>query len=191
MPYVDYIPLAWQSLQDDRCGERLTSIRITVSDEEIAGLQDSCGDTLDSILNKIRPAFLDRFTSVSKCISCQTQTATQMVNTIAFHPQSPDGPVIVDYTPFAVCDSTTCVHAATRRAHAYRMEITATFTEMADSESEVCDNCNVVQNVSIHGRLKRCARCKVKMYCSKKCQREHWNKTHKHFCKSVGDCEQG
>ena len=71
------------------------------------------------------------------------------------------------------------------------MEITATVSEMADSESEVCDNCNVVQNVSIHGRLKRCARCKVKMYCSKKCQREHWNKTHKHFCKSVGDCEQG
>ena len=112
-----------------------------------------------------------------------------MINTVAFHPdpQAPVGPTMVDSTPFAVCDSTFCIHHATRTAHSHRNKLSAADPSFAGVEFEVCDNYNVVQNVnvSIHGRLKRCAQCKVKMYCSKKCQREHWRKTHKYFCESV------
>lgn len=34
-------------------------------------------------------------------------------------------------------------------------------------------------------RLMRCARCQMKWYCSKTCQREHWKLGHKLYCVQV------
>jgi hypothetical protein len=185
-PNVDlnYVPLLWKSLDDDRVSEVPTPIIVSVTNEELKALRAVNHGVLDDILtNKIRPAFLQQQQCI--CIACQTQQASSMINTIAFYPQAPEGPTIVDSTPFAVCDSTTCIHRATRRAHSHRSEISSAGPGFADVESEVCDNCNGIQKVSIHGRLKQCAQCKAKLYCSKKCQTEHWYKTHKYFCKSV------
>ena len=179
---VNYVPLLWRSLDDDQIREDPSPIIISVTTEELRALLAADHGVLDEILmNKIRPAFLQQQRCI--CIACQTQSASRMVNTIAFHPYAPEGPTIVDSTPFAVCDSTVCSNHATRRAHSYRIEIAAADLGFADVGSEVCDNCNVVQNVSVHGRLKRCARCKAKLYCSKECQIEHWRETHKYFCK--------
>ena len=177
-----YVPLLWKSLHEDQMSEDPTDpIVVSVTNEELNALLAFDHGVLDDILrDKIRPAFLQQ----RICIACQTQQASLMINTIAFHPQAPEGPTFVDATPFAVCDSTTCIHRATRRAHSYRIEISAADPDFARAESEVCDNCNAIQNVSVHGRLKRCARCKAMSYCSKKCQIEHWHKTHKNFCKS-------
>ena len=179
---IRYVPLLWRSLDDDQIREDPSPIIISVTTEELRALLAADNGVLNDILmNKIRPAFLHQQRCI--CIACQTQSASRMVNTIAFHPYAPEGPTIVDSTPFAVCDSTVCSNHATRRAHSYRIEIAAADLGFADVESEVCDNCNVVQNVSVHGRLKRCARCKAKLYCSKECQIEHWRETHKYFCK--------
>ena len=176
-----YVPLLWKSLHEDQMSEDPTPIVVSVTNEELNALLAFDQGVLDVILrDKIRPAFLQQ----RICIACQTQQASSMINTIAFHPQAPEGPTFVDTTPFAVCDSTTCIHRATRRAHSYRIETAAADPDLARAESEVCDNCNAIQNVSVHGRLKRCARCKAMSYCSKKCQIEHWHKTHKNFCTS-------
>ena len=176
-----YVPLLWKSLHEDQMSEDPTPIIVSVTNEELNALLAVDHGVLDDILrDKIRPALLQQ----RICIACQTQQASSMINTIAFYPQAPEGPTFVDSTPFAVCDSTTCIHRATRRAHSYRNGIAAADPDFADVESEVCDNCNAIQNVSVHGRLKRCARCKAMSYCSKKCQVEHWHKTHKNFCKS-------
>lgn len=176
-----YVPLLWKSLHEDQMSEDPTPIIVSVTNEELNALLAVDHGVLDDILrDKIRPALLQQ----RICIACQTQQASSMINTIAFYPQAPEGPTFVDSTPFAVCDSTTCIHRATRRAHSYRNGIAAADPDFADVESEVCDNCNAIQNVSVHGRLKRCARCKAMSYCSKKCQIEHWHKTHKNFCKS-------
>ena len=176
-----YVPLLWKSLHEDQMSEDPTPIVVSVTNEELNALLAFDQGVLDDILrDKIRPAFLQQ----RICIACQTQQASSMINTIAFHLQAPEGPTFVDATPFAVCDSTTCIHHATRRAHSYRIEIAAADPDLARAESEVCDNCNAIQNVSVHGRLKRCARCKAMSYCSKKCQIEHWHKTHKNFCTS-------
>lgn len=40
----------------------------------------------------------------------------------------------------------------------------------------MCDICG-----ELKAHLKRCSQCKKKWYCSKKCQREDWNK-HKKIC---------
>ena len=179
---IHYVPLLWRFLDDDQIREDPSPNIISVTNEELRALLAADHGVLDDLLrNKIRPAFLQQQRCI--CIACQTQPASLMINTIAFHPQAPEGPTIVDSTPFAVCESTACILRATRRAHSYRSVIAAADPGFADVESEVCDNCNVVQNVSVHGRLKRCARCKAKLYCSKECQIEHWRETHKYFCK--------
>ena len=179
---IRYVPLLWRSLDDDQIREDPSPNIISVTNEELRALLAADHGVLDDILrNKIRPAFLQQQRCI--CIACQTQPASLMINTIAFHPQASEGPTLVDSAPFAVCESAACVLRVTRRAHSYRSVIAAD-PGFADVESEVCDNCNVVRNVSVHGRLKRCARCKAKLYCSKECQIEHWRETHKYFCKS-------
>ena len=179
---LHYVPLLWKSLNEDQISEDPTPIVVSITNEELEALLALNHGVLDDILtNRIRPVLLQQ---QCICIACQTKKSSSMITTIAFYPQAPEGPTFVDATPFAVCDSTTCIHRATRRAHLYRSEISAAGPGLADVESEVCDNCNAIQNVSVHGRLKRCARCKAMSYCSKKCQIEHWHKTHKYFCKS-------
>ena len=113
-----------------------TPIIVSVTNEELNALLAVDHGVLDDILrDKIRPALLQQ----RICIACQTQQASSMINTIAFHPYAPEGPTIVDATPFAVCDSTTCINRATRRALSYRSEISG------QEESEVCDNCNGIK----------------------------------------------
>jgi len=46
---------------------------------------------------------------------------------------------------------------------------------MAPGSNEICENCLSKEN------LGRCAGCKVVRYCSKTCQKAHWNE-HKPFC---------
>lgn len=88
---------------------------------------------------------------------------------------------------FPVCDSNDCSHRASRRANKYRMNTTAAVPEIADTEMEMCNNCKVTKFVSVDGRMKRCSRCKAKLYCSKECQIQDWKNGHKHYCKSVTD----
>ena len=113
---VNYVPFLWRSLNDARViSEDPTPIVISISGKEFAELLFAAdGGVLEGIVrNKIRPAFIKKGWI---CIACQTKQASSMINTIAFRPQAPEGPTIVDATPFAVCDSTTCIHRATRRA---------------------------------------------------------------------------
>lgn len=35
------------------------------------------------------------------------------------------------------------------------------------------------------GEFKKCARCRIVRYCSRKCQKKHWKEIHKHQCKSI------
>jgi len=48
---------------------------------------------------------------------------------------------------------------------------------LSDSEIQ-CANCNEI----LESNLKKCSRCKLKYYCSRKCQTKHWKK-HKIKCK--------
>ena len=61
-----------------------------------------------------------------------------MINTIAFRPQAPEGPTIVDATPFAVCDSTTCIHRATRRAKSLVSDAAELCKRGQCSEGDAC-----------------------------------------------------
>jgi len=101
-----------------------TPLIVSVTNEELKALLAVDHGALDNILkNKIHPTFLQQ--KKHTCIACKTQPALMMINTVAFHPQAPEGPAIVDSTPFAVCDSTFCIHHATRTAHSHRNKLSA------------------------------------------------------------------
>lgn len=159
------------------------TLHISLTNDEFAGNMHA--DGLERILKtKIHPAFIAR-TSPCMCIVCQSRPSTRMVNTISWHKDAPDGPTVVDHTPFPICDSADCNSNATRIAHEYRHMAASEAPSMAEAECEMCENCKVMKYVSESGRMKRCARCKVKLYCSKQCQKEHWKNGHKLHCKSV------
>ena len=58
-------------------------------------------------------------------------------------------------------------------------EMTETFVWQA------CTNCCVYawENTEDPATLQRCSRCKVVLYCGLSCQKEHWVKVHKAYCK--------
>ena len=49
---------------------------------------------------------------------------------------------------------------------------------------EVCSYCGAD---AAKGQMKRCARCKVTMYCDANCQKLDWKETHKHVCREPED----
>jgi mitochondrial splicing suppressor protein 51 len=53
----------------------------------------------------------------------------------------------------------------------------------SEPKGRVCDNCGKQEpsNPSPEQTLKRCARCRTSIYCSRSCQRVHW-KSHKRNC---------
>ena len=131
-----YVPLLWKSLHEDQMSEDPTDpIVVSVTNEELNALLAFDQGVLDDILrDKIRPAFLQQ----RICIACQTQQASSMINTIAFYPQAPEGPTFVDSTPFAVCDSTTCIHRATRRAKSLVSDAAELCKRGQCSEGDAC-----------------------------------------------------
>jgi hypothetical protein len=52
------------------------------------------------------------------------------------------------------------------------------------SDTAECTNCGVVQTDC---SLMNCSRCKLTMYCSKSCQKQHWRQGHKRFCLTEGE----
>eukprot|EP00956_Cyclotella_meneghiniana_P031580 scaffold83296_cov58-Cyclotella_meneghiniana.AAC.2 len=155
----------------------LTNIEFAENIHAVAGL--------DRIMKtKIHPAFIAR-TSPCMCIVCQRRPSTRMINTITLHNDAPGGPTIVDHTPFPICESADCNSNASRVAHEYRRMAASEVPSMAQAECEKCENCKIIKYVSESGRMKRCARCKARLYCSKQCQKEDWKNGHKLHCKSV------
>ena len=50
-----------------------------------------------------------------------------------------------------------------------------------------CSNtdCETRDRIDREANLKTCSGCKGAKYCSTKCQKVHWEKTHKHMCKNL------
>jgi len=47
----------------------------------------------------------------------------------------------------------------------------------------ICENCKIFQEEE--NEFKKCSRCNLVLYCSKKCQRIHWKQTHKFECEKI------
>ena len=176
MPNINYEALCWKSLDGTQADQSLViSYEIPVTRAELRSILDTniatSSEGLSGLLKqKIHSAFLG---TGRPCISCNGH-ATGMVNTISLHQEAPGGPTLVDHTPFPVCHSPGCIQRASRVAHEYRRYVSENNSMAAQCEVEVCDNCQVVRNVVENGRMKRCGRCKGKIYCSKQCQIEAW-----------------
>ena len=162
------------------------TLDIPLSSVDLAGLRNA-STAAKIIQEKIRPmlyAYLAR--TPYNCIVCQNQRATRMISNFATHIDSLEGPVIVDYTPYPICESSQCNFEASRRAHEFRRQASRQMPGgLGAAEAEMCDNCQKVQKVHEHGRMKRCSRCKAKLYCSKECQVDHWKKGHKLNCQKA------
>lgn len=187
MPYIKYIA--------PKLGPNGVTLDIPLSNKDLAGLRNR--STLNGIIeHKVRP-FLFAYVIRAQypCVVCQKLQATRMISNFAMHFNSPEGPVIIDHTPWPICESSKCNFEASRRAHEFRHEMASEMQGMGGkakdmwdaAEGERCDNCEQVFNVREHGRLKRCARCHAKLYCSKRCQKQHWAVGHKFNCKPAAD----
>ena len=53
------------------------------------------------------------------------------------------------------------------------------FVRLLDKNNDVCHKCHKKEI-----KLQKCAKCKCAMYCSRKCQKDHW-KHHKKQCKLI------
>ena len=53
--------------------------------------------------------------------------------------------------------------------------------KMDRSNFKLCDNCELGERMV--GLYKSCANCKETFYCSRDCQKKHWNNGHKVVCK--------
>ena len=49
-------------------------------------------------------------------------------------------------------------------------------------KSRYCNLCAACNKTGVGAELRRCARCKIMHYCSKKCQTRHWREGHKNDC---------
>lgn len=187
MPSIDYVAVIWASLHQPNIVEGKLETRtyqIPLSNDEHREVLACNMAVLDRIMKeKIQPIYMMSASPMWTCIACQRRPATRMINTISLHRDAPGGPTAMDHTPFPICESADCNFNATRHAHEYRRECSEQNPSAAQAELEMCDNCKTKQRVSDAGRMKRCSRCKARLYCSKKCQIEDWKK-HKLHCKS-------
>ena len=51
--------------------------------------------------------------------------------------------------------------------------------------SRHCASCHASEDET---KLMKCARCQMKWYCSRECQKAHWKKGHKLYCVQVRGC---
>ena len=56
----------------------------------------------------------------------------------------------------------------------------------ASPEASVCANCGVQKGQHV-ATLSKCRKCKATLYCSRDCQRAHWDAGHKGQCMRPGD----
>lgn len=163
------------------------TLDIPLSRAETANFKDEA--TLTSTLykvyhEKIIPKIFEYLSRTPKtCCICQSNGAIRMNCNIA---PNKDAMQVFAFSPYPICASEICNSESSRRAHEDRRvlsnEIPETAGMLGEIEAEMCDNCMKVQKVIEHGRLKRCSRCKAKLYCSKECQIAHWKSGHKFQC---------
>ncbi len=55
--------------------------------------------------------------------------------------------------------------------------ITKWIEERAAPKDLICYNC-----IKTFSTLRKCDNCRLRFYCSKKCQKQHWHTSHKHEC---------
>ena len=190
MPSICYQAVTSWKPSDWPCmaeSPELRTIQIQLTRSEYARILDqnrtrSANAMQRILLPKIRPAYIANVSNV--CMECRCP-ATRMVNTLSLHRESPEGPTLLDHTPFPICEYAHCHQSATRVAHEYRQGFSECDPTFSQAEFEVCDNCEVKRSVIENGRMPRCSRCKAKRYCSKQCQIESWKKGHKLHCRSV------
>jgi hypothetical protein len=57
------------------------------------------------------------------------------------------------------------------------------FAERTFGKDDMCANCHVLESTMKEGEtLSKCGWCKQVTYCSRECQKQHWNKAHKKEC---------
>ncbi|KAL7440063.1 hypothetical protein ACHAXM_008363 [Skeletonema potamos] len=159
------------------------TLDVPLSRAELAGLKD--GSTMREVMtDKIQPTILEYFLRTPHtCVICQNNLAIRMNCNVAPYTNLPEGPVMYAFNPYPICTSNQCNVESSRRAHEDRRELSRLAPEeLGSAEAEICDYCRKVQKVNEHGRLKRCSRCKAKLYCSKECQTADWKGCHKFYC---------
>lgn len=163
------------------------TLDIPLSRAEMATIKEA--STMPSTLRKVYdqkiiPKVSEYLAITPKtCCICRSNGAIRMNCNIALNIDSMQ---VFASSPYPICASSTCNSESSRRAHEDRRvlsnEIPETAGMLREIESEMCDNCMKVQKVIEHGHLKRCSRCKAKLYCSRECQVSHWKSVHKYDC---------
>ena len=162
-------------------GSREIVVPVSLSDAEYTGLVDQGNlEWMKPVSVKAQSQIFARENFM--CVVCETDRATRMVHSPCIYPDAPDGPLIVDYTAFPICDNPLCNEAALRRSHDLREALTRKKPSLAEIEVEDCENCHKMQKVVESGGMKRCGGCRAKLYCSKECQVQHWKRGHKKIC---------
>eukprot|EP00984_Skeletonema_dohrnii_P003952 scaffold1354_cov152-Skeletonema_dohrnii-CCMP3373.AAC.6 len=159
------------------------TLDIPLSRAEMEGMKD--GPTIAKVMTeKIEPTIFDYMARTPHtCAICKSNRAIRMTCNLAPNTTSPEGPVVYAFNAYPICLSSLCNAESTRRAHEDRREMSSLAPDqLGVAESEMCDYCKKVQNVNESGRLKRCSRCKAKLYCSRECQTAHWRAGHKLHC---------
>ena len=171
----------------DKHGEPiLRALDFSLSESEMMSLHsDKHAASLCQIMEKkIVPKLLS--STQMKCNSCHEHSATRMVSTVTFHPNAPEGKVILDNLPIPICMSSRCNVDAQKAAHHFRIKMTRFDSHLKDNEMEQCSNCGCMRRVQKEkeGRIKIC-RCKAALYCSRSCQKKYWKGGHKLVCKGL------
>ena len=183
MPYIKYIA--------PKLGPNGVTLDIPLSNKDLASLRNL--STLNGIIeNNVQPYLIANVIREKyPCVVCQKLQATRMISNFGMYFSSPEEPVIIDQTPWPICESSECNFEASRRAHKFRHEKASEMQGMEGkakdmwdaAEDERCDYCQQMFNVREHGKLKYCARCHANIYCSRACQMAHWRSGHKFDCK--------
>lgn len=162
------------------------TLDIPLSRAELTGLSD--GPTVAQVMTeKIQPKIFDYFARTPHtCVICQNNRAIRINCNVAPYTNTTEGPVMYAFSPYPICASNSCNAESSRRAHEDRRELSRLTPEgFGAAESEMCDYCKNTQNVNEKGRLKRCSRCKAKLYCSRECQTADWKDGHKFHCQKA------
>jgi hypothetical protein len=144
--------------------EKEFDFTLDIGPPEAGGLDS----TLLTALREASPAMLEEVQPIL-CCACRAKNATQLLH----HPMLFDQviPPRIEDIPLPVCNSPECHSAA-------KAQMEETLKE-AHGYGPSCLFCR-----SHHGRLMRCSRCKVALYCSPECQKSHWP-LHKKICAEV------